>query len=514
MNSRLLPALTLFAAFLGVAVVAACPRPRYVTYCASPIVLTAAEVKAAAKAAPAEASGDWPMYGGTSSRNMVNTVAKGIPTEWGSKDGGKNVKWVAEVGSLGGRYVPPAVAGGQVYVATNNSKPRDPKVTGNKAVLMCFREKDGQFLWQIAHDLPDTLQAAGGKDEGLLSTPAVDGDRLYYVTPGAELVCADTKGNVVWTLDMRKALKVSLNAAAFCSPLVAGDLVFAVTGNGKTFNELDKPVPEPKAPSFVAVDKKGGKVVWSDDSPGENIMDGTWASPAYADVKGKGQVIFPGGDGWLYAFEAGNKKKLLWKFDCNPKGSEFRTDSRGTRNYLMAPAVLGDRLYTAVGQQPDWGAGLSHVWCVDITKSGDVSEELEKGKANPNSGVVWHYGGPAPKGAERDWLFGRTICTCAVHDGLVYAAELDGFLHCLDAKTGNQLWEEDVKANVWASPLWVDGKVYLPDTSGTVHIFAHGKEKKEVAKVEMTGEMKAAPVVANGVLYLLTDKRLFAIAGK
>jgi outer membrane protein assembly factor BamB len=478
------------------------------------VVASPGPVAVTAEEKPAKAGGDWPMFGGTPARNMVNTTAKGLPTEWGAKAGGKNVKWVAEVGKDGGRYVPPAVAGGQVYVATNNSKPRDPNVKGDKAVLMCFRESDGQFLWQIAHDLPESLITAGGKLEGLMSTPVVEGDRLYYVTPGAEVICAETKdGKVVWRLDIPKELKVSVNAAAFCSPLVAGDLVFVVTGNAKTFNELDKPVPQPKAPSFVAVNKKDGSVAWSDNSPGENIMEGTWTSPVYAEVGGKGQVIFPGGDGWLDAFEP-KEGKLIWKFDCNPKGSVFKTESKGTRNYLMAPAVHGNRLYTAVGQQPDNGPGISHLWCVDITKTGDVSEELEKGKANPNSGVVWHYGGAAPKGADRDYLFGRSISTPAIHDGLVYAAELDGFLHCLDAGTGKELWQEDLKGAVWGSPLCVDGKVYLPDDGGNVHVFAQGKEKKLLNKIDMEEGIKAAPVVANGVLYLLTDKHLFAIAGK
>jgi outer membrane protein assembly factor BamB len=507
MYSRLLPTLIPLAALF----VGACNGPP-----AEPV-----EEKSSAKAPAedrpppkaAEATRDWPMFGGTPSRNMVNAAAKGVPTDWGTKVGGKNLKWVAEVGSPGGHYLPPAVAGGQVYFPTNNGKPRDPRVKGHKAVLMCLRESDGQFLWQIAHDLPDTLVMAGGKGEGLLSTPVVQGDRLYYVTPGAEVVCADTKGKVVWTLDMRKELKVSPDAAAFCSPLVAGDLVFVVTGNGKDFGAPAAPVPEPKAPSFVAVNKKDGKVAWSDNSPGENVMEGSWASPVYAEVNGKGQVIFPGGDGWLYAFEP-KEGKLVWKFDCNPKGSVFQTGTRGTRSYLLAPVVHEGRLYTAVGQQPDNGPGIGHLWCVDITKTGDLSEELEKGKPNPDKGVVWHYGGDAPKGDPRDYVFGRSISTCAVHDGLVYAAEYDGFLHCLDARTGKHYWDEDVKANIWASPLWVDGKVYLPDDSGNVSIFEHGKEKKLVGKVDMESGVKAVPVVANGVLYIATDKRLFAITGK
>jgi outer membrane protein assembly factor BamB len=457
------------------------------------------------------------LYGGTPARNMVNATARGVPTEWGNKPGGKNVKWAApiEAGTGGGgHYLPPAVAGGQVYVpTTNNGKPRDPKVSGPHAVLACFRESDGQFLWQIAHVIPESLSAAGGPTEPLLSTPAVEGDRLYYVTPGAEVICADTRdGKVVWRLDMRKDLKVVVNAAAFCSPLVAGDLVFVTTSNGKECGQLNNPVPEPKAPSFLALNKKDGTVAWSDNSPGDRIMEGTWTSPAYALVDGKGQAIFAGGDGWLYAFEP-TTGKPIWKFDCNPKGTVFRGDSKGTRNYLMAPMVHENRLYTAVGQQPG-SPGVGHLWCVDLTKTGDVSAELEKGKANPNSAVVWHYDGAAQKGADRDYVFGRSISTCAVQDGLVYAAELDGFLHCLDAKTGQHLWEEDVKEALWASPLWVDGKVLMPDQQGNVYIFAHGREKKQLAKVDMEESIKAAPVVANGVLYLVTDKHLFAIAGK
>jgi outer membrane protein assembly factor BamB len=127
---------------------------------------------------------------------------------------------------------------------------------------------------------------------------------------------------------------------------------------------------------------------------------------------------------------------------------------------------------------------------------------------------VWHYGGAAPKGAERDWLFGRSISGCTVHDRFVYAAEWEGLLHCLDARTGKRYWSEDFNAKIWASPLWVEGKVYLSDHAGNVHIFEHGKEKKALPAVDMATGVKAAAVVANGVLYITTEKRLFAIAKK
>ena len=143
---------------------------------------------------------------------------------------------------------------------------------------------------------------------------------------------ATGKAKFLWTLDMIKELKVYPGGLAgslsICSPLVVDDLVFIVTGNGVN---TEGEVPAPNAPSFIAVDKKTGKVVWKDNSPGKKIMDGQWSNPAAAKVNGQWQVIFPGGDGWLYSFEA-KTGKLIWKFDCNPKKSDFQAGrTRATR---------------------------------------------------------------------------------------------------------------------------------------------------------------------------------------
>jgi len=86
--------------------------------------------------------GDWPMWGGTPDRNMVSKM-KGLPTSWDVKSG-KNVKWIGQLGSQS--YGNPVVAGGQVYVGTNNELLRNPKEGGDRGVLMCFRESDGKFV--------------------------------------------------------------------------------------------------------------------------------------------------------------------------------------------------------------------------------------------------------------------------------------------------------------------------------------------------------------------------------
>lgn len=469
----------------------------------------------------------WPMFGGTAHRNLANAKITGLPATWSIEEGKtKNIQWSAKLGSkaLGG----PIVAGGHIYVGTN--RPHEYQEEEDKGVLLCFRESDGKFLWQAVHDA--LKDGTGAQNFGIVSSPCVDGDRLYYVNNRWEVVCADAAGDgakakIRWSLDMVKELKVFpggiSGSLSICSPLVLGDLVYVITANGA---EGKGKVPAPEAPSFIAIDKNSGKVVWQDNSPGKNIMDGQWSSPAAAEVNGQWHVYFPGGDGWLYAFEA-KTGKLVWKFDCNPKKSDFRPGGRGTRNYIVAtPVIWENKLYIGTGRQPDDGPGEGHLWCIDITKTpknkdkdlSPVNDNFDpKAEVNKDSGLVWHYGGPVtpkPEGAGREFLFGRTVSTVAIHDGLLYAAELAGYLNCFDARTGKKHWEYDLKATTWSSPLYADGKVYLGSDDGSMFVFPQGKELKKPTKIDMSDALQSPPTAVNGVLYVSNGSSLFAIAAK
>src|SRR5581483_10311071 len=190
-------------------------------------------------------------------------------------------------------------------------------------------------------------------------------------------------------------------------------------------------------------------------------------------------VVFCAGDGWVYGFDPADNWKLLWKFDGNPKTSVYKLGGRGTRSdYLATPVFLDGKVYIGTGQDPEHADGVGHFWCIDAGKTGDISPELvtkddpdptkRQTKPNPNSGVVWHFGGPEkdPAAAGRDFVFGRTMSTCAIQGGLLYISDLAGFLHCLDAKTGQKQWVHDLKASVWGSPYWADGKVYIGTEDG------------------------------------------------
>ena len=506
------------------------------------VVAMAAMSKRPAEQAPGVSGPDakvypWPLWGGSLSRNLVNLREKNVLTDW-DVNKKTHILWSQNLGSKA--YGGPVIGDGKIFIGTNNEAPRDPKIMGDKGVIMCFEEGTGKFLWQRIHDkLPAGIVSDWPK-EGICSTPAIDGKNIYYVSNRCELVCATTDGKDVWTLDMMKKLGVFPHNLSTSSPLVAGDMVFVVTSNGVNANHID--IPAPGAPSFVAVNKKTGEVVWTNKDPskklleqkgqgekaqqalfktlidkGEVLMHGQWSSPSYAMVNGQAQVIFPGGDGWLRGFEAGTGKEV-WRFDCNPKASVYKLGGEGTRNdFIATPVVWENKVYIGVGQDPEHDEGIGHFWCIDITKKGDVSPKDDnfdpKAPVNKDSALVWHYGEPAPAAWKkgRNYVFGRTLSTVAVHDGLIYIAELAGYLHCLDARTGEQYWTHDVRSPIWSSPSWVDGKVFLGTDGSEVYIFAHGKKKDLINTVEMSGTVRATPVVANGILYIMSGHKLYAI---
>ncbi len=87
------------------------------------------------------------------------------------------------------------------------------------------------------------------------------------------------EADVIWDFDMMKELGVSQHNMASCSLTGAGDLLFVCTSNG--VDDEHNYIPAPQAPSFFVMDKNTKDVLWTDDSPGLNILHGQWSSPAY-----------------------------------------------------------------------------------------------------------------------------------------------------------------------------------------------------------------------------------------
>ncbi|MFY9609672.1 MAG: PQQ-binding-like beta-propeller repeat protein [Blastocatellia bacterium] len=448
--------------------------------------------------------GDWPMWGGTADRNMVSNL-KGMPASWDVKTK-KNVKWVATLGSQS--YGNPIVAGGQVYVGTNNEALRDPKQGGDRGVLMCFRESDGDFLWQHTNEKLAAGRVNDWPFQGVCSSALVEGDRLYYVTNRCEVVCLDTQGfrdnendgptkdekltgqmdgDIVWKYDMIEEVGSHPHNMSNCSPVSYGDMLYICTSNGQDESHVNN--PSPKAPAIIALNKKTGKLVWEDNSVFDRILHGQWSSPAVGKVGDVVQVVHGQGDGWVRGYDAMSGKKL-WEFDSNPKDSVWPK----TRNELIStPVIYDNKVYVANGQDPEHGEGVGHLYCIDATLRGDITK----------TGAVWHYD-----------KIRRSISTGAIYDGMVFYPDFSGFLHCLDAKTGKVFWVHDMFAAVWGSPMVVDGKVYLGDEDGDIAILAATREKKLIGEINMGSSVYSTPIPANGALFVVNRNQVFALAEK
>ena len=435
---------------------------------------------------PAGQSDQAAMFGNTPSRNMVSDET-GLPDTW-DVESGMNVKWSQAVGSQA--YAGPVVYDGQVYVGTNNEGLRDPAMTGDRGVIMAFNADDGEFLWQVTHTKLPAGRVNDWPLQGVCSTPFVMDGRIYYVSNQAHVTALDTAGDLIWSFDMINEVDAFPHNLATSSPLVVGDIVFASTGNG--VDEGHVQIPSPFGASFVALDRNTGELLWDSAIPGENILHGTWTNPAYGVVDGRPQVIFPGGDGWLYAFEP-QTGEILWQFDLNPKDSVWELGGRGTRNNVLSTPVIYDgKVFVGVGQDPEHGESGGNFWVIDGSGSGDVT----------STHAVWHLGPDE---------INRTMSTVAIADGIVYVADLSGFLYAHDVTTGERLWTYDAFAAIWGSPFVADGKVYLGDEDGDVVVLRAGRTLEELGEFNMGAAVYTTPVADNGVLYVLTRNRIYAI---
>jgi outer membrane protein assembly factor BamB len=248
-------------------------------------------------------SADWPVFGRDATRNAV--VLRGsAPTDWDVSNG-RNIKWKAQLGSQ--TIAAPVVAGGHVYIGTNNGAgylERYPAKI-DLGCLLCFRESDGQFLWQYSAEKLPTGRVHDWPMQGIVSSPLVEGNRLWFVSNRHVVVCLDTQGfrdqrndgpyldepvkdsreaDVVWQFDLIKELGVyphppGMGPNTRCSIAASyGDRIYVVTGNG--VGESHVGIPAPEAPSLICMDKNSGRVLWSDASPGKDILARSWMSRA------------------------------------------------------------------------------------------------------------------------------------------------------------------------------------------------------------------------------------------
>ncbi|MFC1633534.1 PQQ-binding-like beta-propeller repeat protein [Planctomycetota bacterium] len=476
---------------------------------------------------------DQPQWGQRYSRNMVSSETN-LPDRFDPATG-ENIKWIAPLGTES--YSTPVVASGKVLIGTNNGRPRDPRHKGDRGVMLCLDEKDGSLCWQfVAPKLIPMLYRDWPKS-GICSPATVEGDRVYTVSNRGEVVCLDLDGqadgndgpyinegrhmvpgdnepmevaqtdaDIIWLFDMLAELGVHQHDSAHSSILLHGDYLYINTSNG--LNDQHKLIPATDAPSLIVLDKRTGRLVAQDDEKiGPKIFHSTWSSPALGQVGGRTLIFFGGGDGVCYAFDAiqtapadGKVKKLkrVWRFDCDPTAPKenvhqyVRNRKESPSNIKSMPVFDKGRMYITYGGDIWWGKHQAWLTCINAAGTGDIT----------SSATVWSY--PVER---------HCCSTPAVHNGLVFVADCTGFVHCVDAETGQAYWTHETKGEIWASTLVADGKVYIGTNRRNLRfwVFAASKEKRIISSIELKDPMHGTAVAANGVLYVATMKELYAV---
>ena len=385
---------------------------------------------------------------------------------------------------------------------------------------------DGDRVYVVTHRCEvvclDVQGLANGNDG-----PFQD-ERRYSARPDKESAVPNTdSADIVWGYDMWN-LGVRPTDACNSSVMVHGDLLYVCTSNGvdrsaiaSRHDELRRPAA-PTAPSLIVLEKKTGRLAAVDDAQiGPRLLHGHWSSPSLGRVGDRTLVFLGGGDGVCYAFDALRtvpekpvKLRTAWRFDCNPpeykvfgrldpiahycRGDRRRSDTLNRRNdggfagmseIIATPVFHNNRVYVAIGRDPEHGRGKGALHCIDATKEGDITA----------TGSIWSY-----KGMD------RTLSTVSIADGLLYIADVAGRIHCLDADTGLPYWVHETNDTVWGSTLVADGKVYMP-TRSHLWVLAAGKEANVLSRISLGAPMWASPVAANGTLFIASARRLWAV---
>ncbi|NQU51304.1 MAG: PQQ-binding-like beta-propeller repeat protein [Bacteroidetes bacterium] len=481
---------------------------------------------------PSNAQGkDCPQWGERHTRNMVSDETN-LPSTF-NPETGENIKWSVSIGSHG--YATPVISNGKVLIGANNADERNPLHEGDRGTLLCLDEKDGSLLWQLIVPRIEGDRHNDWPMIGICSPPTVEDDRVYILTNRSEILCLDLNGqadgndgefqgegwfmarsgefasevtskdaDILWCYDMKLQLGMSPHDSPHASILLDGDYIYINTCNGVDYRHVETTALD--APSLIALDKNTGRLVAKDNENfGERIFHSSWSSPAMGEVNGKKQVFFAGPDGILYGFDAlsqsVSKDKIhtfnkVWQFDCDPTAPKknihdyLHNREVSPSNFMGMPVFYKNRIYVTVGGDIWWGKKESWLKCIDATKTGDITE----------TGEIW---------TQTLELF--SAATPAISNGLVYVTDCGKNLHCIDVENGNSYWKHKLRQDSWSSALVADNKIYVGSRGSDFWILDEGKKLKVLDSKKLDSPIHSTPVAANGVLYISTMNKLYAL---
>ncbi|MBI5386249.1 MAG: PQQ-binding-like beta-propeller repeat protein [Verrucomicrobia bacterium] len=397
---------------------------------------------------------DWPQFRGPGALGRSNT--KGLPLTWSDE---KNIAWKTVLPGPGASS--PIVLGQRVFItcftgfATSSREPGD--MTNLKRHLLCLNLADGRIIWDtpVPADMPE--QDRIRENHGYASsTPVADAERIYAFFGKSGVFTFDPTGKHLWRAKVGDKLNGWGSAA---SPVLYKDWLIV-----NASIESD---------SLVALDKKTGQEVWR-----ANVGNESWHAPVFVTAPDGTVEVVAAKNGRVVAFNA-ETGAALWNVKT------------GIPWYMCPTPVVQDGIVYVIGGRSPNGA-----LAIRAGGRGDVTDSHVVWKLNKGSNV------PSP----------------ILHDGhLYFAHENLGLVYCVNAKTGELVYEERLDPSpgqIYASPVVANGKVYFTGRGGrTVVIAARPKfEKLADNTLESNrGVFNSSPAASGNRLLLRSHRALYAL---
>ena len=411
--------------------------------------------------------GEWPQWRGPYGNGVSDE--KGLISTW-SKATGENLIWRLD---WVGRSTP-AVFDGRVCASG--------RADLRYEVIACWDAKDGKKVWE--RRFPEYNTTISFSRVGWAS---VSGDPetgyLYAQNGDGHLLCFDKSGKTVWEWRLGEEMgRSSGYGGRTHTPLLDEDrLIMSVVGTGWGDQA-------PLRQRYVAFDKRTGKVLWQATPNTVSVEDFNNQSNAVVAVIGGQRLVIGGGaDGFIYALKA-RTGELAWKYHFSAKSLN------------SPPTVVGDIVYAAQSEEPVEGDFMGQVVAFNGTGTGDITKNR-----------IWHTDG-----------IGAGYAAPLHHEGRLYVVSNAGDIHALDAKTGQTLFTHNLGTiGRGGSPVWADGKIFVTEVNGNVHILKPLADKfqslshnhltmPEGRHVEIWGSFAAA----YGRLYLAAEDGLYCLGDK
>ncbi len=418
---------------------------------------------------------DWPHWRGPEQNGISRET--GLVDTW-SLDDKKNLLWTSDIG---GRSTP-IILDDKVYLncrTHHDFNNPDEKIHSREQVV-CWDAKTGEIVWKDEFEVYQTDIPAPR-----VGWAAMAGDpetkQVYVHSVDGIFRCYSADGQLVWERSLLEEFgKISGYGGRTQTPIIDEDSVI-VSFLAANWGATKGPAPQH---FYYAFDKRTGTLQWV-SAPGE-VPEGTNQScPIVGVINGVRTLIAGNADGHIYGINARTGQRI-WQF-------------RLSLNALnCTPAIDGNYVYISHGEDNIDNQEFGRVQCIDATGTGDITE----------THGVWRVDG-----------IKSGFSGLLVHDGILYVVSDTGNLFAFDSKSGEKLWEFDLGTVGKGAPVWADGKLYVMEVNGNIHILKPSRARCEsLSHVKLLAregsgddEIYASPAISNGRIVFVTRDRTICV---